>query len=81
MRPSFLELVAVGRLQHDAVELAAIHGGEARLHLAERRDRNAVAAPALLARQFAHQPIGERAHGGDADALALEVGDGLDRRF
>ena len=36
-----LKLVAVGGLQHDAVEFAAIHGDEAGLHLAQRRDRNA----------------------------------------
>ena len=73
--------IAVGGLMHHAVELAALHGGEPRLHRAERDDLDAVAAPALLARQLAHQPVGERADRGDADALALEIGEGLDRRI
>ena len=76
-----LELVAVRRLQHHAVELAAVHGGEPRLHLAERRDPDPGRAPALLPRQFADQPIRQRAGSGDADALALEVGHAPDRRF
>ena len=71
----------VADFDHLAVELAALHGGKPRLRGAERLDLDAVAAPALLARQFAGQPIGERARGGDADPLALEIGHRLDRRI
>src|SRR5512132_1617251 len=60
-------------------ELPALDRGKARLHLAECEDLHAVAAPALLARQFPHQPVGERAGGSHADALTLEIADGLDR--
>ena len=45
-----LQLVAGRHLDHHAVEFAALDGGKPRLHLAQRQDLDAVAAPALLAR-------------------------------
>src|SRR5262245_23488936 len=76
----FLELVAGGGLDHHAVELTALHGGEPRRHGAERHHLDAFRTPSLLLRQFARQPFGQRAEGGDADALAFEIRDGTDRR-
>src|SRR6516165_2906403 len=45
-----LQLVAGRRLDHHAVEFAALDGSKPRLHLAQRQDLDAVTAPALLAR-------------------------------
>ena len=44
----------------------------------ERRDIDPFGAPTLLARKFPGQPISQRAHGRNADALALEILDRLD---
>ena len=52
---------------------------EPRLHLAERDNLDAVAAPALLSRQFPHEPVRERARSGHSDALALEIREGPNR--
>src|SRR5215468_12610128 len=75
----FLQLVAGRRLDHHAVKFTALNGRKPRLHLAEREDLHAVAAPALLSRQFPHEPVRERAHGGHPDALAIEIRDGPNR--
>src|SRR5262249_58061609 len=72
-------LVAGGGLDPQAVKFTALNGRKPRLHLAEREDLHAVAAPALLSRQFPHEPVRERAHGGHPDALALEIRDGPNR--
>ena len=62
-----------------AGEFARFHGGEARAHLAHRRHLDAVRPPALAIGEAPRQPVGQRACGRHADALALEVIDGLDR--
>src|SRR5262249_22519017 len=55
------------------VEPPAIICGEPRLHLTQRGDLDALSSPALLARQFPYQPVGERARGRYADAFPLQV--------
>src|SRR6267142_1236372 len=74
-----LQLVAGRRFNDHAVKLAALHGGKASRHRAERHDLDAVVPPALLLRQLAREPISKRAQRRDADALALEIGDRADR--
>src|SRR5215470_16161545 len=67
-----LELVAGRRFNHHAVELAALHGGKPGRHRAKRSDLDAIGPPALLLRQLAREPIGERAERRHTDAFALE---------
>src|SRR5215467_612065 len=67
------------RLGDDAVDLAGAQRRDLRGRRAERRDLEAVVAPALLARQLLGEPIGQRARGRDADGAALEVVLGLHR--
>ena len=43
--------------------------------MSKRQYLNPVAAPALLQRELAHQPIRERARRGHPDALAPQIGD------
>src|SRR3982074_1297352 len=42
--------------------------------------RTLMPSPPRWGRECGHQPVGERAERGHADALALEISDGLDRR-
>src|SRR5436190_1984574 len=73
-----LELERGRRLDHQPVELVALHGGETGGHRAERHDLNSVGPPALLPGELARQPVGERSERGDADALSFQIGDRLD---
>ena len=64
---------------HHGVDLTGLEGGGLRRRGAERRDLEAVAAPAVGARQFLGEPVGERTGGGDAHRAAFEIVLGPDR--
>ena len=67
------------RLDDGAVDRFGLQRGDAGCVVADRDQRNALVAPALLTRHLADDPAGDGADGRDADALALQIVDGLDR--
>ena len=76
----FLERVADFERADVAVDLAGLDRGARRRHAADRHRGDAGRAPALERADALADPVGQRADGGDAELLALEVVDRLDRR-
>ena len=72
------EFVTDADILHAAGDLAGAERRDARFRRAHRHRIDAVGAPALALRERVHEPVGQRAGGGDAELLPFEVGDGLD---
>ncbi len=79
---------AIGRLQaktafdaaDERIDVARNQCGPRAIRAAKRRDLHGLRVlPAFAVIDLAREPVGQRAHGRDADGLALEIGHGLDR--
>jgi len=74
-----LEVIADFERADIAVDLAGLDGGPGGRHAADRYRGDAGRAPALLRADPLADPVGERAHGGDAELFASQIVHGLDR--
>src|SRR5262245_56621458 len=75
----FLQCEAAFERGDVTVDLVGLHRRAGGLHAADRHDVDASRAPALDHVDSLTDPVGQRADGGDADALTLEIVDRLDR--
>ena len=75
--PFLFQIERIADIHDDAVDVATLERRDLPRHPAHRLDFDAVRTPALTAGRFADQKVSQRAGGGNADFLALEVGDRL----